>query len=73
MAYLPKKKVLFVSDLYSPPGPVPNPSVIFERTRATAFYTAVTQAGLAVDMIVGGHGVVGPFRDLAKAVGQPTF
>ncbi len=38
IVYLPKEKVVFVSDLYSPPGPVPNPSVIFERVRATAFY-----------------------------------
>lgn len=39
VAYLPKEKIIFVSDLYSLPGPVPNPSVIFERNRATAFST----------------------------------
>lgn len=70
VAYLPKEKIVFVSDLYSPPGPVPNPSVIFEINRATAFYNAMTKAGLAVDTIVGGHGVAGPFRDLAKAVAK---
>jgi glyoxylase-like metal-dependent hydrolase (beta-lactamase superfamily II) len=68
IAYLPREKIVFVSDLYSPPGPVPNPSVIFERTRATAFYDALMKAGLAVETIVGGHGVVGSFRDLQKAV-----
>ena len=68
VAYLPKEKIVFVSDLYSPPGPVPNPSVIFETNRATAFYNAVTKAGLAVDTVVGGHGIVGPFRDLEKAI-----
>jgi glyoxylase-like metal-dependent hydrolase (beta-lactamase superfamily II) len=68
MAYLPKEKVVFVADLYSPPGPVPNPSVIFERNRAKAFYDAVKKAGIAVDTVVGGHGVVGPFRDLEKAL-----
>jgi glyoxylase-like metal-dependent hydrolase (beta-lactamase superfamily II) len=68
VAYLAKEKIIFVSDLYSPPGPVPNPSVIFERNRATAFYNAVTKAGLAVDTIVGGHGVAGSFRDFEKAV-----
>jgi glyoxylase-like metal-dependent hydrolase (beta-lactamase superfamily II) len=68
IAYLPKEKVAFVADLYSPPGPVPNPSVIFERKRATAFYDAVMKGGLSVETVVGGHGVVGPFRDLAKAM-----
>jgi len=68
VAYIPNEKIVFVSDLYSPPGPVPNPSVIFERNRATAFYNAVTKAGLAIDTIVGGHGVIGSFRDFEKAV-----
>jgi glyoxylase-like metal-dependent hydrolase (beta-lactamase superfamily II) len=68
IAHLPKEKVVFVSDLYSPPGPVPNPSVIFERTRATAFYDSVVKAGLQVETIVGGHGVVGSFRDLEKMI-----
>jgi glyoxylase-like metal-dependent hydrolase (beta-lactamase superfamily II) len=68
IAYLPKEKIVFVSDLYSPPGPVPNPSVIFERNRAKAFYDAVTQARLDVQTVVGGHGVVGPFRDLERAL-----
>jgi hypothetical protein len=47
---------------------VPNPSVIFERERATAFYNALKNGGLAVGTIVGGHGVVGTFSDLEKAV-----
>jgi glyoxylase-like metal-dependent hydrolase (beta-lactamase superfamily II) len=68
IAYLPKEKVVFVSDLYSPPTPVPNPSVIFERGRSKAFYDGVVKAGLQVETIVGGHGVVGSFRDLEKAV-----
>jgi hypothetical protein len=68
IVYLPKEKIVFVSDLYSPPGPVPNPSVIFERNRAKAFYDAVVKAKLQVETIVGGHGMVGSFRDLEKAV-----
>jgi glyoxylase-like metal-dependent hydrolase (beta-lactamase superfamily II) len=71
IAYLPKEKVAFVADLYSPPGPVPNPSVIFEHNRAKAFYDAVKKAGLSVDTVVGGHGVVGPFRDLEKMLAAP--
>ena len=71
IVYLPKEKVVFVSDLYSPPGPVPNPSVIFERVRATAFYDYLVKSNLKVNTIVGGHGVVGSFNDLKKAVSQP--
>ena len=44
---------------YSPPGRVPNPSVIFERVRASAFYDYLIKSNLKVNTIVGGHGVVG--------------
>jgi len=67
-AYLPAEKIVFVSDLYSPPGPAPNPSVIFEPRRAAAFYKALVGSGLKVDTIVGGHGTVGSFRDFERAV-----
>ena len=73
IVYLPKEKVVFVSDLYSPPGPVPNPSVIFERARATAFYDYLVKSNLTVNTIVGGHGVVGSFNDLKKAVSRPDW
>jgi glyoxylase-like metal-dependent hydrolase (beta-lactamase superfamily II) len=69
IAYLPKEKIVFVSDLYSPAGPTPNASVIFERGRSQAFYDALKNAGLAIETIVGGHGVVGSLRDLEKALG----
>jgi glyoxylase-like metal-dependent hydrolase (beta-lactamase superfamily II) len=68
IVHLPKEKIVFVSDLYSPPGPTPNPSVIFERTRSQAFYDALKDAGLAVETIVGGHGTVGSLRDLERAL-----
>ena len=68
IAYLPKEKIVFVSDLYSPPGPTPNPSVIFERGRSAAFYEALKNTGLKVETIVGGHGTVGSLRDLEKAL-----
>jgi len=59
--YLPKEKLVFVSDLYTPGTPVqpgdPN---------AVALFTAITKANLSVDRIAGGHGGVGPFKDLQK-------
>lgn len=62
-AYLPNEKVVFVTDLYTPD---PNTPVQPGNANAHAFYTALKNANLAVDRIVGGHGAIGPFRDLAK-------
>src|SRR5881628_452836 len=66
VAYLPKEKVLFVSDLFTPGTPVDS-SNTNGIENAAALYTAVTGANLEVDRIVGGHGDVAPLRDLAKA------
>jgi glyoxylase-like metal-dependent hydrolase (beta-lactamase superfamily II) len=59
-AYLPGERVVFVTDLYTPGTPVQpgNPN-------AHAFYTALKEANLAVDRVVGGHGAIGTFRELA--------
>jgi glyoxylase-like metal-dependent hydrolase (beta-lactamase superfamily II) len=61
-AYLPKEKLIFVSDLYTP-GPAVQPG----DPNAVAFLAAINKAGLSVDRVVGGHGGVGPFKDLQKA------
>ena len=37
-----------------------------QTTNAYALFTALTKWNLAVDRIVGGHGAISPFRDLAK-------
>jgi glyoxylase-like metal-dependent hydrolase (beta-lactamase superfamily II) len=62
MAILPTERLVFESDLYTPGGVVqpgdPN---------ATALFTAITATGLPVERVVGGHGAVGPVRDLARA------
>lgn len=64
-AYLPKERIIFVSDLYSPaPGGKVDPS----NANARAFYMAVRALGLNVERVAGGHGVVGLFRDLAAAM-----
>jgi|GEM_PF-724188 len=65
IAYLPKERIAFVSDLYSPGNPIApgDPSA-----NALAFYDALVRDNLAVDRIVGGHGGVGSFRDLARFV-----
>ncbi len=67
VAYLPKEKILFVSDLFSIPadGPVP------EAGAATReFAKRVSQLGLQVDRIAPGHGKVGSMEDLQKALGE---
>jgi hypothetical protein len=62
-AYLPKEKLVFVSDLFTP-GATVQPG----DPNAVAFLAALTKAGVTADRIVGGHGNpgVGPFRDLEK-------
>jgi glyoxylase-like metal-dependent hydrolase (beta-lactamase superfamily II) len=65
VAYLPKEKLLFVSDLFTPGAPV-DPSNKAGIDNAAALYMAVTGAHLEVDRIVGGHGDIAPLRDLLK-------
>ena len=65
VAYLPNERLLFVSDLYSP-----NPGAAIDATNLNlrALYTAISAANLKVDRIVGGHGTVGPYRDVTRAM-----
>jgi len=66
VAYLPKEKLLFVSDIYTPGAPI-QPG----DGNAVALMAAITKANLTVDRIVGGHGGVGPFKDLQKVGAMP--
>jgi len=70
-AYLPNEKLLFVSDLFTPGTPVDtaNRNGI---DNAAALYTAVKEANLQVDRIVGGHGETAPLADLAKVAAMKT-
>ena len=63
IAYVADARIAFVSDLYSPGGPVNA-----DNANALAFYRGVMAAGLDVNQVVGGHGGVGPFRDLARVM-----
>ena len=63
VAYLPRERIIFTSDLYSPGGPV-SP----DNANARAFYFNVKAADIPVNRVVGGHGGVGPFRDLARVM-----
>ena len=63
--YLPKEKLLFESDLFTPGTPV-DPANALGAQNAVALFTAINTANLQVDRIVGGHGDVAPLRDLAK-------
>ncbi|MES2626219.1 MAG: MBL fold metallo-hydrolase [Pseudomonadota bacterium] len=61
LAYVPSTGVLFQSDLFfGAPGP-----------DASALYKAITDLGLNVQQIVGGHGGVLAFQTLADAVNNP--
>ena len=65
-AYLPKEKLLFVSDLFTPGTPV-DPANEIGVANAAALYKAIIDQKLEVERIVGGHGEVAPLRDLVKA------
>jgi glyoxylase-like metal-dependent hydrolase (beta-lactamase superfamily II) len=71
VAYLPKEKVVFVSDLFTPGTPV-DPANRNGIDNAAALYTALTGAKLEVDRIVGGHGDIAPFRDLAAVAAMKS-
>jgi glyoxylase-like metal-dependent hydrolase (beta-lactamase superfamily II) len=69
VAYLPKQRILFQGDLFSPPiderfpvGPAP------ETT--TTFFAKLKSMGLAVDKLVGVHGRVSTVDELALSVNE---
>lgn len=64
--YLPKEKLLFASDLFTPGTPV-DPANTNGVANAAALYKAITDQKLDVARIVGGHGEIAPLSDLAKA------
>ena len=65
-AYLPKEKLIFVSDLFSIPtsGPIPDAS---PSTRE--FASKIKELGLEVERIAPAHGKMGTMADLEKALG----
>jgi glyoxylase-like metal-dependent hydrolase (beta-lactamase superfamily II) len=65
-AYLPKEKLIFVSDLFSIPssGPIPEAS---PSTRE--FASKIKELGIDVERIAPAHGKVGTVADLDKALG----
>src|SRR5437899_43619 len=65
MVYLPKEKILFESDLFTPGAPV-DPTNTLGVENAVALFTGINNANIQVDRIVGGHGEVAPLRELAK-------
>jgi glyoxylase-like metal-dependent hydrolase (beta-lactamase superfamily II) len=65
VAYLPKEKVLFVSDLFTP-GTAVEASNTNGIENAAALSTGIAGAKLEVDRVVGGHGDIAPIKDLAK-------
>jgi glyoxylase-like metal-dependent hydrolase (beta-lactamase superfamily II) len=69
VAYLPKDKVLFVSDLFTipPQGPIP-PGTPANRE----FSDKLKKLGLDVQTIAPGHGRLGTIKDLQKALDTPA-
>jgi glyoxylase-like metal-dependent hydrolase (beta-lactamase superfamily II) len=65
VAYLPKEKVLFVSDLFTP-GTAVEASNTNGIENAAALSAGIAGAKLEVDRVVGGHGDIAPIKDLAK-------
>lgn len=69
VAYLPKDKILFVSDLFTipPQGPIP-PGTPANRE----FSDKLKKLGLDVQTIAPGHGRIGTIQDLQKALDTPA-
>jgi hypothetical protein len=62
MAYVPGARVHFQSDLWFPGVPLPsNPALV-------QLNDAIKAANLKVDTLVGGHGGIGPYSAMAKAI-----
>lgn len=62
MAYVPGARVLFQSDLWFPgTNGTGNPA-------AAQLLESIRKANLNVDTMVGGHGLIGPFAELTKAI-----
>lgn len=69
VGYLPKERILFEGDMFSPPiderfpvGPAPE--------AVSAFFDKLKTMNLAVDKLVGVHGRVSTVDDLAKSVAE---
>jgi glyoxylase-like metal-dependent hydrolase (beta-lactamase superfamily II) len=67
VAYLPKEKLLFVTDLFSPGAPRQIPDFCRD------LLAVIQQHGLQVERIVGGHGnTVGTLAELRQAATSPA-
>ena len=64
VAYLPQERLLFESDLYTPGAPAVTPDAI-------TLFESITNLGLEVNTIVGGHGGTGEFEELSALVEGP--
>jgi glyoxylase-like metal-dependent hydrolase (beta-lactamase superfamily II) len=62
--YIPDAKMGFVTDLWNP-----GPMVAAVNPAMTSIVRGMEKAGLTPDKFAGGHGAVGSYGDLARAVG----
>jgi hypothetical protein len=63
--YVPDAKLGFVTDLWNPGPPVMN-----VNPNMVALVRGVEKAGIQPERFAGGHGAVGNYADLMKAVGS---
>jgi glyoxylase-like metal-dependent hydrolase (beta-lactamase superfamily II) len=72
VVYLPKEKMLFESDLFTP-GQAVDATNTLGIENAAALQTAIM--GLKVEGIIGGHGNIGTMSELSKivALGKKSF
>jgi hypothetical protein len=62
MAYVPSARALFQSDLWFPKtGAPPSPETV-------ELADGIKKLNLKVDTMVGGHGTIGPFAEMTKAI-----
>jgi glyoxylase-like metal-dependent hydrolase (beta-lactamase superfamily II) len=62
VGYVPNGRVLFQSDIWFPGIPIPASKDVVHLMES------IQKANLRVDTMVGGHGLVGPYTDMTKAV-----
>jgi glyoxylase-like metal-dependent hydrolase (beta-lactamase superfamily II) len=65
--YVPDAKMGFVTDLWNPGPMVATPA----NPNMVAIVRGMEKAGVTPDKFAGGHGAVGNYADLARAVGAP--
>ena len=68
-AYVPAARLLFQSDVLSPPA-VPSPAATLPQLGAAEVAALARARGIAVERVVGGHGGIASWPDVERAAGN---